>query len=362
MTGQSFYENFKKFYPKNEGEIYIFKTAYGLIMLGEAISEAERRVIGAGITPDTYIGIRLLEEDMFYIRYTDSEMVYECAYENLGAYHEKNPAAKIFRLLDRITKNINVRGAEILFMPDCDNGELSGYSEAAVIGFSNIFCQNQQPGDLLESIIPNNTDFSQNARRLISICAKENTFSLIENRTPVFFSIPSLSGYKIIITLTGEKPFKRPEFDKITKDLKDEIVDFSTFENFADKEEISGSDLPEYRYAAFLKAEAARIASGAICLKNGDLAGFGKLVKESASEYISAVGKEAKNVELLFKIAAPKTVACGIFKERGIYSIVPNAEVDNFVKSVGTLYEKKAGRSPEFYICASSFSGEVRKK
>ena len=361
MTGQDFNEIFKKVYPKNEGEVYIFKTAYGLIMLGEAVAESERRVIGTGITPDTYIGIRLLEEDVFYIRDSESDMVYDCAYEDLGAYNEKNPASKIFQLLNRITKSINVKGAEILFMRGCGYSEMNGYSEACAIGFSNIFCKNQQPGELLDLILANNSDFSQNAKGLISINAKENMCALIENRTPMFLPLP-LSGYKTVIALTGDKPFKRPEFSKIIKNLKKEMGSFSNFESFFDNAKLTAGDLPEYKCAAFLSSEASRITSGAAFLKSGNLAGFGELVKQSAVEYMSLIGKEAKNTELLFQIASPNTTVCGIYKERGIYAIIADTDVDNFINKVGSLYEKKAGKKPEFYICASSFSGEVPAK
>lgn len=359
MTGEVFSDNFQKVYAGKNEKPYIFKAAYGLLMLGEAISEVERRVIGIGITPDTLIGIRLCREDIFYLRELDSEVMYECRRTELGVYRENNWAKDIFHLIGRLTKSINAAGAQILFYKEGKKEEFESYSAAAAIGFSDIFCKSLNPAALLGVILPDNINFADNAKELISLEAAKDRFAFVENQIPIYLPA-SLSGYKIIIVLTGEKPFKNPDFKRVLDRMKETgRGEVSSFSHISRDEIGLYRDLPEYYLALFARNESERITAGAEALKRGDINLFGDIVKQSGKEYLAAAGKSSSNIELLFEFASEISYVCGIYKNRGVFAVVADGEVDKFVAGVGEMYEKKAGSKPEFYICADSATEEV---
>lgn len=360
LNSQFFYDTFNKVYTESGDKPYIFKTSYGLSMLGTAVSEVERCVIGAGITPSTFIGIRICEEDTFYLRDADSELMYECARGDLSNYYENNWAKDIFHLIGRLTKSVNINGAKILIGKSCDHWEFSHYSAAVALGFSHIFCKNLQPAELLPLILPEGASFAESAGALMSLSAVENRCMLIENRHLVYFPFP-IGEFKIVIAVVSDKPFKNPDFKKVLENIKELKfgTDFLQFSQITKQEIELYREQPDYLYALFARNEMERLALAAACLKQGDLARFGEILTQSAEELLKAVGKPAEKVKKMFEISAALSAGCGIYRNKGIFAIVRNGEVDQFVDMVGHLYEKKAGTKPEFYICSSSESCAV---
>lgn len=335
MNGDTFYETFYKVYGESDDRLHVFKLAHSMLVLGEAAASEGRRVIGLGITPDTFIGIRLCSDGSFYLRETDSEIMYDCEKNKLFAYRENDWAKNLFHILGRLCGSINISGAQVLFHKEC-GADFANYAAAVCYGFSKIFCSDITAAEILSMILPGNADFAENARQLLSLDSQKGRFSLIENRVPVYI-FPGMDDYMTVLALTGEKafadPIKRAEQSGMTDEIK-----------------------------AFEEEENRRVTVGAALLKKGDTEGFGRIVKKSAEEYLELAQKHSEKVKMLFKCAAALSDICGIYENRGIFSFVHKDVVDEFVDTLGAEYEKKAGTKPEFYICAPSASETVRQE
>lgn len=307
-----FRETFSKVYGESSEKIYIFKIAYGMIMLGEAVSESVGRIIGTGIAPDTFIGVRFCKENCFYLRETDSEFMYECKTENLLEYSDKDWAKDIFRLIGHICLGKNINGAQVLLHKECGT-DFAAYDTAVCYAFSNIL--NLLPDEWVRVI--NNINFAKSAKNLISLSSCVKGFWLVENQNPVYI-LHELPETKIVLAFCG----KQKEF--IAED------------------------------ESFIKNEEIRIIDGVAALKRGDLCEFGKKVKESAKEYFDNISKNAENLKIMFDISKSYSDVCGIYEKRGIFTFVKDGKVDEFIEKVEEEYKKKSGEKPEFYICAQS--------
>ena len=144
------------------------------------MAETEHRLIGTSISPDCYIGIRLCDSGRFYIRSTDSNIMYECSREQLSGYNENNWAKKIFLLLSRMSGSININGAEILFHSDCNRAEFRRYSMITAYAFAEIFCSNLKSADILGFISQEKTDYRENALKLMTVNAEKNKIYYID--------------------------------------------------------------------------------------------------------------------------------------------------------------------------------------
>lgn len=319
LTAETFNETFLKIYGKNSENLHIFKIAHGMTLLGDAAAEQIHRIIGIGIAPDTFIGIRFCEDDCFYLRETDSEIMYECKKSNLSEYNDMDWAANIFHLIGHFILSINISGAQILFHKEC-GAEFADYAVAVCYGFSNIFCKNLSLGELLGIVLPHSADFSENAKKLISFSSSKKGFLFVENLHP-FYLLPMMEDKKIILILIGKRCFGKIE---------------------------------EKEYKDFVDNEIRRILNGGEALKKGDLSAFGKNVKESAQEYLTKAKGDTEKIEILFSTVSQFSDICGLYKKDGIFAFVNDNCVDEFVNKVSEEYEKKAGEKPEFYICAPS--------
>lgn len=361
MTKDVFFDTFSKLYPQNTKIPYVFKMPYSIALIGGEIAETEHRLIGTNISPDCYIGIRLCDSGRFYIRSTDSNIMYECSREKLSGYNENNWAKKIFRLLSRMNGSININGAEILFHSDCNRAEFRRYSMLTAYAFAGIFCSNLKPADILGFIPTEESDYKENALRLMTVNAEKNKIYYVENgiSIPVDFVF---DGYKTVLISAGSKFVKQIDFEKVLGSIRDTRREFTgRFSNIGREELHKYKSLPEYPYMEFAVNEGERIFNAGNCVKKGDIKGLGKIIKDSAREYFSLLRKDGAAPSGLFDIAENAADVCGAYGNFGIYAILPDAEVDSFMSDVGKECERKTGMLPEFYVCGSSFGGVVLK-
>lgn len=342
MNGESFKQNFKKVYRDNEVPIYVFKAAHGFSMMG--VTGINKCMLGMGIAPNTYVGIRICEDDMFYIRFSDSEMQYECKKDNLAGYNGEENIKQLFNALSGICGNIP--GAQIYFHCDCAEKEFCEYLQALVYGF----CMLTGTAYDMENKYDN---FSEKARKKITVSAGENRCEMIENDKITFFSLP-LKGCKIIIGKTGGKPFKPINFEETVNRLG-----IDNYENISDEESAMYKASEGYEILDYAINEKKRIFKAAEALGSGDFSMFSRIIKRSASEYLDIIKKSGGNLRTLYDIASSASIICGIYENSGIYSLVEDYRVDRFIKNIGDAYEHKIGKRPNFYVCASSATCKV---
>lgn len=348
MTRDEFLNNFEKVFPKKDDKPFIFKAAYPVILMGEYNLSEKQKVLGIGIKPDTYIGVRLRNDDNFYIRDISDVVVYQCVREELSYYKENEWAGELFSILSKMIKNTDISGAEILFYAEPKNKEIESYKASLCYAFFKITGEKFKNKELLNFMLPNDCTFSENAKALISLNSAKNKVLLVENATPQYIHTID-TKYKIILILTEEKPFKGIEFPKIkAEDDKDIIFDEYTIYK----------DLEDYSVMEFSKREQTRTDWAILALKKNNLREFGAMVKASAEEYLAESNKKNSKVGTLFFTASILTEVCGLYKNRGVFAFVMEEKIDSFVEKVGKIYEKKAGKKPNFYICETTDTRE----
>ncbi len=336
MNGETLRQNFIKVYRDNNIPINVFKAAHGFSLLCEA--EPNSAAIGMGIAPNTYLGIRLCDEDSFYVRFPGSEMQYECSRNKLSEYSQNDCAEPIFKTIARLLKgNESISGAQLYFQCECDEEKFAEYKAVLVYGMGTILGMNTSGENLMKFIYPDTMNFSENARNIITLSSAENRCEAIEKTEISFFSLP-FGGCKLVIGKTDTKPLKSVEYDEKKLDMG--IAAYK------------GSD--EYNKINYAINEKERFKQAKEALKHGEYARLGHIIRRSSCEYLSVVKKNGSNLKMLFDMAAESSIICGIYERSGIYAIVEDNRVDSFIKAVGAAYERKIGKRPDFYVCAAA--------
>jgi galactokinase len=175
-----------------------------------------------------------------------------------------------------------------------------------------------------------------------------------------------LDGYSIVISNTnkrrelGESKYneRRMECERALKQLQTEadikslgeltVEAFEALEHLIDK----ADDVKRARHAV---SENQRALRGVSALKEGDILAFGKLM--DASHISLRDDYEVTGIELdtLVELAWEHTGVIGSRMTGAGFggctvSIVQSDQVDDFMASVGKLYEEKIGYAPSFYI------------
>lgn len=361
MAKEDIFDIFSKLYPKNKEVPCVFKIPYGIALLGGETAETEHCLFGINITPDCYIGIRFCTGGVFYIRSTDSNIMYECSRKGLAEYNENNWAKEIFHILSRMNGSINADGAEILFHSECNRAEFRRYPELTAYAFAEIFYGGLKSADALSFISSKKNGYKEKALRLMSVNSEKNKIYYIENGVliPAEFVF---DGYKTVLISAGNKFVKQIDFERLLENVRNTRREFTgSFSNIDRKEAQKYKSMTEYPYIKFAINERERIFELERSIKKGDIIAMGEIIKESAGEYFNLLGKDGTAACRLFDIAENAADVCGIYDKYGIYAILPDGETDSFINNVGKECERKTGLIPEFYVCETSFGGAVLK-
>ncbi|WP_416198622.1 MAG: Galactokinase [Sporanaerobacter sp.] len=98
-----------------------------------------------------------------------------------------------------------------------------------------------------------------------------------------------------------------------------------------------------------------RVLNAAEALKNGDINRVGKLLVESHNSLKDLYEVTGNELDTIVEVSLEQSGCIGARMTGGGFggcaiAIVKNDSVDNFINKVGTLYKRKIGYSPEFYI------------
>lgn len=270
-------------------------------------SENAQNAVGVGVAPDTYSGVALIDTDIFTIRFSDSEMQYECRRSELYDYRKNDPAAAIFRTIGRVlTNNTGINGANIYFENAAGFAE---YRAATAFCFASLGNENVPPESLC--------GFFENAGSAVALLSEENTCIVKESGSIYRIGIPLDDRYVIIALIKCGKS----------------------------KLSANGS---------FAKNEKANFDLAVKSLKKGAYADFFETVKQSSLEYLSTLEKCPPDLKTLFETAENTGVPCGMYGQKGIYAFVQKKDTDDFIKNLGKAFETKCGYRPDFYVGATS--------
>ena len=300
MTADSFFKVFDKLYGKKEGKIFLFNIAHGLTFFE---NKETGRTIGMGITPERFVGIRLTDEEKFYLRNTESNILYKVSQNELDICD--HPYSGIFRTIKKMVKTLQMSGAEILLHNECPDFTNESYLPGIIMAFFYIF---KKPVTLYDYYIEGEKITSDD---ILGITSVKNCISVIGNGqmkyTPVNFA-----GYKIILILCGD--------NKINMDVGGE--EFSLAEEY---------------------------------LSRGDVESFGGIIKNNALKVL-----KKGIIKTIFDIASMYSSVCGITENGSVYIFLEDSKVDEKVKVIDDKIFEKSGQRAEFYICTSDGSGIIK--
>ncbi len=162
---------------------------------------------------------------------------------------------------------------------------------------------------------------------------------------------------------------RRKESEEALADLQ-RIIDINSLgeldeEEFDKQSEYIKSDVCRKR-AKHAVYENQRTIKAVKALKNGDLEAFGKLMNEAHTSMSEDYGASCEEVDILVKEAWKLPGVIGSRITGGGFggctvSIVKNEYVDNFTKTLGSVYKERTGIDAEFYI-ADAGDGAGRLK
>lgn len=358
MNKERFLDNFKKIYGDSKNETYIYKAAQPIFFLSYGCIGNSDHTISIGVNPDSGIGIRLNETGDFNLRFSDSNIEYNCKAEKLLEYSENNPAREYFRLLGKAIKNSGINGAEILLYREVTYEGFDNCKNSATYAFSDLFLKNKTISELADFVCENKKNYSDYLQISASLSSKKNCFCVTGHNNVTLF--PALFDKYNIIIAVSEKKIQKQNFsalsNKIKKNTKDE---YTSLLQMSDPSENLLCDLSESAYVQFIKNETNRKKSAIDFLQSGDICQFGKIAKDSAKEWLEISGKKADTIKTHFEIASCLSPVCGIFQNRGIFAFIEKENTDNFLKKTEEICKKRAEKKPFFLISESSETGRV---
>lgn len=313
LDGTIMRQNFNKVYGENDMPVYVFKAAHGFNMMSFLCDKA----IGTGIAPDTYMAVRYCDEEVFYIRFADSEIQYECKRNSLGEYTAKDRAKAVFGTMAAFIKNSKVKGGQIYFYSECDGFE--EYCAVSAFGWGTLIGLKTTGEELFKYIYPETMNFEDNAKNIITISSAENICEAVEEGNISYYSLPFVNC-RIIVAKT----------------------------------EAVKCNISDLKKAELIDNEKERFYRIKEALKNGKYSDFGHEIRRSSREFLSIISKKEIKLQTLFEAAADEAIICGIYERSGIYAIVEDAVTDKFIEKVGNICERKIGIRPDFYVCGFS--------
>ncbi len=340
MTDKEFLDTFKKVYGGEEENIHGFFLPQGVEFLGGVTGEYLKKAIGVGLSPGTYAGIRICEDNIFKLRKIDSEILYSCHKDNLGEYRDDEWAEEIFKQIDKLLGVINVKGAEILVAIECGEMGYDDIKAAVCYGFIKLFLGGADHREITKIIAMDERKYNNFSRKLIGISAKENHLGVTFENNVV--SVPvELNGCRAVVAIIDKKGVK-VDFEK---DIKRIMSD----KNNPPFEDIKMyQHLPEYKYLAYFEKEKERILLSESYIMSGNITELAKLINKSAEEYLK-LGKNSALNDLFYIMSSMALFSC-VYNDRGVVSIISDIETDEYIEKVDKIFNKKTGSSPEFYI------------
>lgn len=312
MNAEHFKKNFSKVYASGNKPIFVSKAAHNIKML--STSDRCDFTIGFGIAPDTRMGIMPTDDNMFIVRFSDTEMQYECRSDKLSAYTQKDRAMPVFQILSKF-ESIPFNGAKLYF--ECETG-FEEYETALIFGIASILGSNTSEKALLKYLYNPNSARCLNA--LISFSASKNRCTIVENGKLVHNALP-LDGCNVVL---GRIKSKQSELNK---------------------------------HSTFTKNERTYFESAKSALNSGMYSELSRIIRHSSTEYLASLKKNSNNLNFLFNTASKHAIICGLYGQCGIYAIVEEEKTNEFIKKIGCEYEKECGCLPFFFVCASASTG-----
>ena len=307
-----------------------------LFLLGDnSFPDCGHSLISA-ISAGTALSISFEGTD-FSIQQTHDNTVFSAEKKNLLTYSEKNYAAPIFHLISYLNSHFKNDSDGLRLLYDHNTNSRGFYNYLApLISLFLLLFPGHTPVDALTALSPMNLSKKEYFSLLASTSQSKGHITLANNLSLLTkdYLLPR-DAVKIVIIKTDSK-------------LKRILTDFSPM---SDADELSKE---QQRILSFFIKEEERVLKYP---EIKDISGFHKLINESGEDLLSLIDMPVISLLIDITRKTPALSSRPIANSSSIYAIVPDGEVDNFIKYTEKEYEKKAGYKPTFYITDTVASG-----
>lgn len=375
---------FLEVYGGDDSELRIFESPGRVNLIGEHIDYCGGCVMPAALTMKTTIIARKRNDNVIRLKATDLDFVIETTIPEMAELKGKIKWGdyQIGVALELIEAGYDICGCDLLYDDTVPHG--GGLSSSAAIEvstalmfatFANEKTGNPKKIDMIEMAL-----LSQKAEhnfigvkcgimdQFASAMGKANHAIYLNCATLEYEHIPlKLDGYKIVLTNTNVKHSlgsskyneRRNECEEGLLALKGampdikQLADVTPDEFELHKELITNSTVQKrIKHVVY---ECDRVKKSAEALKNNEIAKFGELMNSSHDslqyEYevtcpeLDFVVKESRKIKgvLGIRMSGAGFGGCTV-------AIVKDDSINEFVETVGKVYEDKFGHNASFYI------------
>lgn len=273
----------------------------------------------------------------FSIQQTDDNTIFSCSKNNLDLYKEKNYATKIFQAIDCLNSYSPnpPKCARLLYHHNTKIKSFHNYL-APLISLYMLIYKESSPERILTALSPLKLLRKEYLSLLATLTLNKGHIKLSNNLSlsEKDYLFP-IDGNKIIIIKTDAKPKKI----------------FTDFSPTADPESLTKEQQKILSF--FIKEED-------LILKYPGISNFSEfynLINESSEDLRSIIDSTELSILLEITEKTSALASRAILNSSSIYSIVPDCDIDDFIKYTEKEYEKKAGYKPTFYITDTINSG-----
>ena len=374
---------FIKYYGESSEEIRFFTSPGRVNLIGEHVDYCGGLVFPAALTLSSVAAVRLNNSNTVNLRADDLDGLYSFSLSNTEAGKELKwgnyQAGVIHWLMDN---GYEVRGMDFLFTGDIPFG--SGLSSSAAIELTTAVAAaslsanyNEKGYDLINlALIGQKAEHTFSGvncgimDQFASAMGKKDNAILLDCATLNYKHVPlNLGEYTLILANTCKKhALGASAYNKRREEVSEGLIRMNNIlgtnkENLCDFVEDdyikAEPSLPADKIRDRVKHvifENQRVKKAVEILEQGDLMGFGEMLKEAHISLRDLYEVTGFELDTMFDVACQTEGCIGSRMTGGGFggctvNIVKKSAAEDFIKSVGSAYEAKTGITPAFYVC-----------
>ena len=374
---------FIKYYGESSEEIRFFTSPGRVNLIGEHVDYCGGLVFPAALTLSSVAAVRLNNSHTVNLRADDLDGLYTFNLSNTEAGKELKwgnyQAGVIHWLMDN---GYEVRGMDFLFTGDIPFG--SGLSSSAAIELTTAVAAaslsanyNEKGYDLINlALIGQKAEHTFSGvncgimDQFASAMGKKDNAILLDCATLNYKHVPlNLGEYTLILANTCKKhALGASAYNKRREEVSEGLIRMNNIlgtnkENLCDFVEDdyikAEPSLPADKIRDRVKHvifENQRVKKAVEILEQGDLMGFGEMLKEAHISLRDLYEVTGFELDTMFDVACQTEGCIGSRMTGGGFggctvNIVKKSAAEDFIKSVGSAYEAKTGITPAFYVC-----------
>lgn len=342
-------EVFVKCYGGEETGINCYKCCCGAVLYGEGFEKCGLAMGGLSFGIDTVVALKTDESQKINIINSNENIEYECKLNELNVFVGDKFSKSLFRAFAMFKGNI--KGAKVLISYGVEDIKFKRpvTTFIASLGILN----NGKMSDievtrcLLEECEEKNYSFLP-----AELYGRKNTLVCRKSDGEWEYVPFCIAGYKMVLSYTNSdiidiEKIISPAFDE----LKEEYPDFyNKIDDISSVDKVKKYIINECKRAKRLEKD---------ILKNGCITPeLTVILKESAYELFSLLGKNADEMHEMYKISeSTGNCVIPVWRMGGICAFVKDNEVDKYVEFISKEYQKKVGTMPTLCICDHDDSG-----